>query len=126
MENDQATGDSGSLSGMGMVGGAAAGAAAGSMLGPIGAAVGAVAGGVAGANAPQIAKALPKVIEKTTAPELRRALENHLKETRSHVARLEQNFEMHGEEAKKRKCKGMQGVLSEGDDAEIVQRSDMG
>ena len=39
--------DSDSLSGMGMVGGAAAGAAAGSMAGPIGAAVGAVVGGVA-------------------------------------------------------------------------------
>jgi len=64
----------------------------------------------------QILKALPKVIEKTTTPELRQALSNHLQETRGHVSRLEQIFEMHGEEAKKQKCKGMQGVLSEGDD----------
>jgi ferritin-like metal-binding protein YciE len=64
----------------------------------------------------QIVKALPDVIEKTTAPELRQALQNHLEETRGHVARLEQIFEMHGEEAKKQKCKGMQGVLSEGDE----------
>ena len=64
----------------------------------------------------QILKALPKVIEKTTTPELRQALSNHLEETRGHVSRLEQIFEMHGEEAKKQKCKGMQGVLSEGDD----------
>ncbi|MGA7238754.1 MAG: ferritin-like domain-containing protein [Bryobacteraceae bacterium] len=64
----------------------------------------------------QIVKALPKVIEKATAPELRQALQNHLEETRGHVARLEQIFEMHGEEAKKQKCKGMQGVLAEGDE----------
>ncbi len=64
----------------------------------------------------QIVKALPKVIEKATAPELRQALENHLEETRGHVARLEQIFEMHGEEAKKQKCKGMQGVLAEGEE----------
>ncbi len=64
----------------------------------------------------QIVKALPKVIEKTTSPELRQALENHLEETRGHVARLEQVFQMHGEEAKAQKCKGMQGVLAEGDE----------
>jgi|SRR5215469_16001904 len=64
----------------------------------------------------QILRALPKVIEKTTTPELRQALSNHLEETRGHVSRLVQIFEMHGEEAKKQKCKGMQGVLSEGDD----------
>jgi ferritin-like metal-binding protein YciE len=64
----------------------------------------------------QIVKALPKVIEKTTAPELRQALTNHMEETLGHVARLEQIFEMHGEEAKKQKCKGMQGVLAEGEE----------
>lgn len=64
----------------------------------------------------QIVKALPKVIEKTTNPELRQALESHLEETRGHVARLEEVFQMHGEEAKKQKCKGMQGVLDEGEE----------
>jgi ferritin-like metal-binding protein YciE len=64
----------------------------------------------------QILKALPKVIEKTSAPELRTALQDHLEETRGHVTRLEQVFQMHGEEAKKQKCKGMQGVLDEGEE----------
>lgn len=64
----------------------------------------------------QIVKALPKVIEKTTNPELRQALESHLEETRGHVTRLEEVFQMHGEEAKKQKCKGMQGVLDEGEE----------
>ena len=64
----------------------------------------------------QIVKALPKVIEKVESPALRNALTSHLEETRRHVARLEQVFQMHGEEAKKQKCKGMQGVLEEGDE----------
>lgn len=64
----------------------------------------------------QIVKALPKVIDKTTNPELRQALENHLEETRGHVSRLEEIFQMHGEEAKETKCKGMEGVLKEGDE----------
>jgi ferritin-like metal-binding protein YciE len=64
----------------------------------------------------QILKALPKVIQKTQSPELRAALESHLAETRGHVSRLERVFEMHGEEPKKQKCKGMQGILEEGDE----------
>jgi ferritin-like metal-binding protein YciE len=62
----------------------------------------------------QIIKALPKMIEKAESPELRTALQDHLEETRGHVARLEQVFQMHGEEPKKQKCKGMEGVLDEG------------
>jgi len=64
----------------------------------------------------QILKALPKVIEKTDSPELRQALESHLAETRNHVTRLEKVFSMHGVEAKAQKCKGMQGILDEGDE----------
>jgi ferritin-like metal-binding protein YciE len=64
----------------------------------------------------QIVKALPKMIEKTESPELPQALEDHLEETRGHVERLEQVFEMHGESPQKDKCKGMEGVLSEGDE----------
>jgi ferritin-like metal-binding protein YciE len=64
----------------------------------------------------QIVKALPKMIEKAQNPELRQALEDHLEETRGHVERLEQVFEMHGENLEKQKCKGMEGVLKEGDE----------
>jgi ferritin-like metal-binding protein YciE len=56
------------------------------------------------------------MIENAESPDLRTALAQHLEETRGHVARLEQVFEMHGEEARKQKCKGMQGVLAEGDE----------
>jgi ferritin-like metal-binding protein YciE len=64
----------------------------------------------------QIVKALPKMIEKAESTDLRGALEHHLEETRGHVSRLEQVFQMHGEDAEKQKCKGMQGVLDEGDE----------
>jgi len=64
----------------------------------------------------QIIKTLPKVIQKVESTDLRAALEKHLEETRNHVTRLEQVFQMHGEEAKKQKCKGMEGVLDEGDE----------
>src|SRR5579863_6021601 len=64
----------------------------------------------------QILQALPKVIERTESVELRHALESHLEETRTHVSRLERVFEMHGVEAKKLKCKGMQGILEEGEE----------
>ena len=64
----------------------------------------------------QIVKALPKMIAKTESPELRQALEDHLEETKGHVERLEQVFEMHGESPKRQKCKGMEGVLAEGDE----------
>jgi len=64
----------------------------------------------------QIIKALPKVIEKVQSPELRTALQEHLEQTRGHVTRLEDIFEMHGEQAEKQKCKGMAGVLDEGEE----------
>ena len=37
-------------------------------------------------------KGLPSMIENASSPELRTALEDHLEETRGHVARLEQVF----------------------------------
>ena len=68
----------------------------------------------------QIVKALPKMIQKTASPELRQALEDHLEQTNGHVERLEQVFEMHGESPKRQKCKGMEGILAEGN--ELVGR----
>jgi ferritin-like metal-binding protein YciE len=64
----------------------------------------------------QIVKALPKMIEKTESAELRQALEDHLEQTNGHVDRLEEVFDMHGESPKRQKCKGMEGILQEGDE----------
>ena len=62
----------------------------------------------------QIVKALPKIIDKASSPELRRALEIHLEQSRIHGERLEQIFEMHDESPRALKCRGMQGLLDEG------------
>lgn len=65
----------------------------------------------------QILGALPKLAEKTSHKELRAAFKEHEKITRSHVARLEQNFADLGEPVKGKHCKGMRGLLAEGEEA---------
>src|SRR5262249_51219661 len=64
----------------------------------------------------QIIKALPKMIDATTSEELRQALSGHLDVTKSQLSRLEEIFSALGEKLKGEKCKGMEGVLKEGDD----------
>lgn len=61
----------------------------------------------------QIEKALPKMVEKATNPELRHGFETHLKETRTHIERIEQVFEMHGVKAKAVHCPAIDGILKE-------------
>jgi ferritin-like metal-binding protein YciE len=64
----------------------------------------------------QIIKALPKMAEAASSPELRNAFEQHLAETRVQAERLEQIFQKLGEPAKGQKCKGMVGIIDEGED----------
>src|ERR1700734_1958718 len=52
----------------------------------------------------RIVGALPKMIEKARATELKKAFETHLGETKNHVQRLEQVFRMHGVEAEAVTC----------------------
>jgi ferritin-like metal-binding protein YciE len=47
-----------------------------------------------------VKKGLPTMIDNSTAPELRNALEQHLQETRRHVERLERVFSAIGADAK--------------------------
>ena len=61
----------------------------------------------------QILKALPKMIKKATDPGLRQALSEHLEQTRTHIERLEQVFEMHGAEPKAIDCPAMDGIIEE-------------
>ena len=64
----------------------------------------------------QIVKALPKMIEACESTELRTALSDHLEETRGHITRLEQVFELHNEQPKTETCKGMEGIIDEDKD----------
>lgn len=64
----------------------------------------------------QIAKALPKMIDKATDSTLKTGFEKHLKETEGHIARLEEVFEMHGVKAKAVNCPAIDGILEEADE----------
>src|SRR6266567_4706592 len=48
----------------------------------------------------QLVKALPKMAEKAADKQLKQGFLTHLDETKTHVQRLEQVFQMHGAEAK--------------------------
>jgi ferritin-like metal-binding protein YciE len=63
----------------------------------------------------QITKALPKLIEKANNPQLQDALQEHLDVTNKQIQRLDQIFKTLGEKASGETCKGMKGVLAEGD-----------
>jgi ferritin-like metal-binding protein YciE len=62
----------------------------------------------------QLVKALPKMAKAARNPKLKQAFEKHLEETRGHVERLKQAFELLGERAKAKPCKAMQGLVEEG------------
>jgi ferritin-like metal-binding protein YciE len=72
----------------------------------------------------QITKALPKMARATTSEELKSAFEDHLEQTRGHVERLERIFSAIGAKSGGVKCKGMEGLLKEGD--EMVSNTDPG
>jgi ferritin-like metal-binding protein YciE len=61
----------------------------------------------------QILKALPKMIAKVSDPQLKQAFQSHLAETKNHVSRVEQVFEMHGQSAKAVNCPAIDGIISE-------------
>jgi ferritin-like metal-binding protein YciE len=62
----------------------------------------------------QIVKALPKMAKAASSPELKRAFERHLEETRRQVERLDQIGEQLETKMTGKKCKGMEGLIEEG------------
>jgi ferritin-like metal-binding protein YciE len=64
----------------------------------------------------QLVRALPKMAKSASSEELRAAFEDHLEETKTHVQRLEQVFEIMGVPAKGKTCAGMKGLVEEGDE----------
>ena len=64
----------------------------------------------------QIVKNLPKMIEAASDAELKKGLKAHLAETEVQVTRLEQAFELLGEDPKGTRCSGIDGILTEGDE----------
>lgn len=62
----------------------------------------------------QLVKALPKMAKKASAPELKRAFQEHLEQTKVHVERLEKIFKGLGEKPTGKTCKAMKGLVEEG------------
>lgn len=60
--------------------------------------------------------ALPKMAEAAHSPELKRAFEMHLEETRDQARRLEQIFNLLGESPERQTCEAMKGLVEEGAD----------
>ena len=64
----------------------------------------------------QLVKALPKMAEKATDKQLKQGFLTHLDETKTHVQRLEQVFQMHGAEVKAVNCPAIDGIIKEADE----------
>jgi ferritin-like metal-binding protein YciE len=64
----------------------------------------------------QLVEALPKMATAASNAQLKAAFSQHLNQTKQHVQRLETIFSQLGEKPKAQTCKGMQGLLKEGDE----------
>jgi Mn-containing catalase len=64
----------------------------------------------------QLTKALPKMAEAARFDQLRELFEIHLGETQQQVERLNECFDLLGENNRAKPCKGMQGLVEEGDE----------
>jgi Mn-containing catalase len=64
----------------------------------------------------QLVKALPKMARAAHSPELKRGFEKHLEETKGHVERLKQVFELLDMKPKAKPCKAMLGLVQEGEE----------
>jgi ferritin-like metal-binding protein YciE len=65
----------------------------------------------------QLTEALPEMVEAARSPQLREAFANHLKETQRHFERVHELLTNLDENPGSTKCKGMEGLLEEGEDA---------
>ena len=61
----------------------------------------------------QITKALPKMIDKATSPQLKQSFTRHLGETENQIKRLDQVFSLLGKPAKGVDCAAIDGIISE-------------
>ena len=74
----------------------------------------------------QLLKALPKMANAARTGQLQRLFEQHLQETEEQVSRLEECLSLLGSTARPKPCKGMMGIIEEGDEvmAEYKKKKD--
>jgi ferritin-like metal-binding protein YciE len=63
----------------------------------------------------QLTQALPKLAQSATSKQLRDAFQKHLKETRTHLTRIDQALRALGEKPSSKTCEAMKGLLKEGE-----------
>jgi ferritin-like metal-binding protein YciE len=71
----------------------------------------------------QLIQALPKMAEAASTPELKQAFTQHLEETKNHAEVVKQLLSAIGAKAGGEKCKGMEGLLKEGEEI-LTKRGD--
>jgi ferritin-like metal-binding protein YciE len=71
-----------------------------------------------------LTKALPKMQKAATTDQLKSAIEDHIEQTKEHITRVEQVFEMIGKKAQAKKCEAMEGLVKEGES--IVEETEDG
>src|SRR5436305_864487 len=64
----------------------------------------------------QITEALPNMIDAAREPQLKQALQTHLRETQGHVSRLEGILTGARGSVDSKKCKGLAALIAEGED----------
>ena len=65
----------------------------------------------------QLVEALPLMIEATQSSRVKKAFEDHLKQTKGQVTRLNKALKLMGEEPGEEKCRGMDGLIREAKEA---------
>ena len=71
-----------------------------------------------------LTKTLPNMLKNASSPELVDSLKSQLNESKEHVSRLEQIFEVTGMKPTSKKCDAMQGILKEADG--LIKETDIG
>jgi ferritin-like metal-binding protein YciE len=69
----------------------------------------------------QLIKALPKMAGVAANPRLKAAFDNHLQETRTHAARLDEIVNRLARKPKSKTCKAMKGLIEESE--EVIKAS---
>jgi len=63
----------------------------------------------------RLTEALPAMADAAASPELQTAFREHLRQTETHVSRLEQIFRLMNKEPERETCQAMKGLISEGE-----------
>lgn len=64
----------------------------------------------------QITKALPKMIDKATNPDLKADFKTHLEETKGQIGRLDRVFQKLGQEPRGTDCPAIDGIIDEAEE----------